>query len=109
VLLLNLLGNAWKFTAGVSPARIRFGKVHVDGRQAYCVRDNGAGFDQQYAGQLFRPFERLHTAEEFPGTGIGLATVRRIVGRFGGECWAEGEVGKGAAVCFTLPEAPRDA
>ena len=104
ILLRNLLGNAWKFTAGTSQAHIRFGTVVTDGRVAFCVRDNGAGFDQRYAGQLFRPFERLHAVEEYPGTGIGLATVRRIVGRFGGACWAEGEVGKGAALYFTLPD-----
>ena len=104
ILLRNLLGNAWKFSAGASQAHVRFDTVVTDGRAAFCVRDNGAGFDQKYAGQLFRAFERLHTVEEFPGTGIGLATVRRIVDRFGGECWAEGEVGRGAAVFFTLPE-----
>jgi light-regulated signal transduction histidine kinase (bacteriophytochrome) len=103
VLLQNLLGNAWKFSAGESPARISFGRADVDGRSVYRVSDNGVGFEQKYAGCLFRAFERLHAPGEFPGTGIGLATVGRIVSRFGGECWAEGEVGRGASIFFTLP------
>ena len=108
VLLQNLLGNAWKFSAGESLARISFGVVTAEGRRAYCVSDNGVGFEQQYVGRLFRPFERLHASNEFPGAGIGLATVRRVVARFGGECWAEGEVGVGAAVFFTLPVGAED-
>ena len=108
ILLQNLLGNAWKFSAGESPARICFGVVTAEGRRAFRVSDNGVGFEQQYAGRLFRPFERLHASDEFPGTGIGLATVRRVVVRFNGECWAEGEVGKGATFSFSLPARDRD-
>jgi signal transduction histidine kinase len=104
IVVQNLLGNAWKFSAGESPARISFGAQRVDGRRVYCVRDNGVGFDPQYSGKLFTPFERLHTAEEFPGTGIGLATVRRAVTRLGGRCWADSEPGCGAQAYFTLGE-----
>lgn len=104
VLFDNLLGNAWKFTARVEEPRIAFGVQEHDGSGVFFVRDNGAGFDMTYAGKLFRPFQRLHTEKEFPGTGIGLATVRRIVERHGGRVWAEGAPGKGAAVFFTLPE-----
>jgi len=101
--LENLLGNAWKFTAHTEAAAIRFSAEARDGETAFAVRDNGAGFDMAYAGKLFAPFQRLHTATEFPGTGIGLATVRRIVDRHGGRVWAEGKVGKGAAIFWTLP------
>ncbi|MGE0082073.1 MAG: PAS domain S-box protein, partial [Thiohalomonadaceae bacterium] len=101
VVLENLFGNAWKFTAGRSPARIGFACEQRDGRTVYVVRDNGAGFDMQYAGKLFRPFERLH-GREYPGTGIGLATVQRIVQRHGGEVWAESREGEGASFYFTL-------
>ena len=76
----------------------------MDGTRIYHVRDNGVGFDPAYAGKLFTPFERLHTAEEFPGTGIGLATVRRAVTRLGGHCWATGELNGGAQVHFSLGE-----
>jgi len=99
LVLQNLIANAWKFTAGREPARIAFG-IGEDG--AYYVRDNGAGFDMAYAGHLFAPFHRLHGAAEFPGTGIGLATVDRIVRRHAGRVWADGEVGKGATFHFTL-------
>jgi PAS domain S-box-containing protein len=98
----NLLGNAWKFTAKQKSARIEFGAQLQDGGTVYVVRDNGAGFDMAFAEKLFLPFQRLHTAEEFPGIGIGLATVKRIVHRHGGKIWAEGAVGKGAAFYFTL-------
>ncbi|HEY1692848.1 MAG TPA: ATP-binding protein [Polyangiaceae bacterium] len=101
-LLENLLGNAWKFTARNAGARITVG-VATDGpTPVYFVRDNGAGFDMAYADKLFAPFQRLHAQSEFAGTGIGLATVHRIVSRHGGRIWAEGAVGKGATFRFTL-------
>ena len=109
-LMENLIGNAWKFTRGREPARIEFGWEESGGKRVYYVRDNGAGFDMTYADKLFRPFQRLHTASEFEGTGIGLATVRRVVERHGGRVWAEGAVGEGAVIRFTLgpeDEAPR--
>ncbi|MDA8241336.1 MAG: MEDS domain-containing protein [Nitrospiraceae bacterium] len=102
VLLQNLLGNAWKFTGKVAEARLEFGVNQIDGEKAYFVRDNGAGFDMAFAGKLFRPFQRLHDTVDFSGTGIGLATVQRIVHRHGGRIWAEGEVGKGTTFYFTL-------
>lgn len=104
VVLENLLGNAWKFTAPRLQARIELGSVEHEGRTAYFVRDNGAGFDMAYANKLFAPFQRLHSAADFPGMGIGLATVARIVRKHGGEVWAEGAVDKGAAFYFTLRE-----
>ncbi len=102
VLLGNLLDNAWKFTAGRDPAHILVGSLQADGETAFFVRDDGAGFDPAYAGKLFQPFQRLHAAEDYPGTGIGLASVRRIVSRLGGRCWAEGAVDGGATFFFTL-------
>jgi PAS domain S-box-containing protein len=103
-LLGNVLGNAWKFTGKTAHARVELGIVKAGwGEPAFFVRDNGAGFDEEYAGKLFRPFARLHSAEEFPGTGIGLATAQRIVHRHGGRVWAEGTVGGGATFYFTLP------
>lgn len=104
VLLHNLLANAWKFTSRTEGARIELGVERRDGEIAYTVRDNGAGFDMRYAEQLFAPFQRLHSVDEFPGTGVGLATVRRIVQRHAGRVWAEGEVGRGATFHFTLGE-----
>jgi PAS domain S-box-containing protein len=98
-----LLENAWKFTAGRADATIEFAALHVDGAPLACyVRDNGAGFDPAYADKLFEPFQRLHAAGEFPGTGIGLASVQRIIDRHGGRVWAEGAVGCGATFYFTL-------
>jgi PAS domain S-box-containing protein len=99
----NLLANAWKFTSKAPHARIEFGAAEKDGASAFFVRDNGAGFDMAFANKLFLPFQRLHTAEEFPGSGIGLATVQRIVHRHGGRIWAEGVVDRGASFHFTLP------
>jgi light-regulated signal transduction histidine kinase (bacteriophytochrome) len=98
----NLLGNAWKVTAHRNPARIEFGADRKDGETVYFVRDNGAGFDMALTNRLFTAFQRLHTESEFPGIGIGLATVQRIIHRHGGRIWAEGEIGKGAAFYFTL-------
>jgi PAS domain S-box-containing protein len=102
IVLENLMGNAWKFTAGRAPTRIEFGCCRHDDQTAYFIRDNGAGFDMAHADQLFRAFQRLHDAEQFPGTGIGLATVQRIVHKHGGRVWATAEVGKGATFYFTL-------
>lgn len=102
----NLLNNAWKFTKKTERARIEFGETEAEkGEKAYFVKDNGAGFDMAYAGKLFQPFQRLHSSSEFPGTGIGLSTVLRIIERHGGRIWAEGKEGKGAAFYFTLAAA----
>jgi PAS domain S-box-containing protein len=98
----NLLGNAWKFTSKRADARIEFGRRLSAGRPVYFVRDNGAGFDPSYVHKLFGAFQRLHATSEFDGSGIGLATVQRIVRRHGGRVWAEGEVGRGATFHFTL-------
>ncbi len=107
-LLENLLDNAWKYTSHRDDATIEFGaRCDANGRVSYFIRDNGAGFDMRYADKLFTPFQRLHAEKEFPGNGIGLATVRRIVRLHGGEVWAEAAPGQGATFFFTLlPEAP---
>jgi two-component system, sensor histidine kinase and response regulator len=102
IALANLLENAWKFTGREPTARIEFGMTNIAGEPAYFVRDNGTGFDMTYVDRLFGPFQRLHLASEFPGSGIGLATVRRIIHRMGGRVWAEGLVGQGATFSFTL-------
>ena len=106
IVLENLLGNAWKFTARAPERRISFGTDQRDGAAVYFVRDNGAGFDMAYVDRLFSPFQRLHSDAEFSGTGIGLATVRRIIRRHGGRVWAEGAVGQGATIFFTLGPKP---
>jgi light-regulated signal transduction histidine kinase (bacteriophytochrome) len=101
--LENLLENAWKFTAGRKQATIAFATIAVDDAPLCCyVRDNGAGFDPAYADKLFQPFQRLHASSEYPGTGTGLASVQRIIDRHGGRTWAEGAVGRGATIYFTL-------
>jgi light-regulated signal transduction histidine kinase (bacteriophytochrome) len=100
----NLLGNAFKFTRKTAEAEIEFGSVILDGRRVLFVRDNGAGFSMRFAGKLFGPFQRLHSVTEYLGTGIGLATVHRILFRHGGTIWPEAEPGKGATFYFTLPE-----
>ena len=102
VLLENLIGNAWKFTKNTRPARIEFGSITDDEKNTFFIKDNGAGFDMAFKDKLFGAFQRLHDAVEFPGTGIGLATVQRIINRHGGSIHAEGEVGKGATFYFTL-------
>jgi len=102
VVLQNLLENAWKFTARQKQAVIEFGQDMSDKRRPYFVKDNGAGFDMAFVNKLFGPFQRLHSAEEFPGTGIGLASVSRIVQRHGGRVWARAEIGRGATFYFTL-------
>jgi signal transduction histidine kinase len=100
--LANLLGNAWKFTARLPRAQIRFGSEQHAGTTVYYVQDNGAGFNQAYADRLFTPFQRLHHAREFPGAGIGLSTVQRIIQRHDGAVWARSEEGRGATFYFTL-------
>jgi PAS domain S-box-containing protein len=104
IALTNLLDNAVKFTAHSPRARVEFGQTVYEGKPAFFVRDNGAGFDMAFAGMLFEPFQRLHKHSEFPGTGIGLATVQRVIHRHGGDIWAEGGVGAGATIYFTLGE-----
>ena len=105
IVLENLMGNAWKFTREVN-ARIEVGRS-TDGGSTFFVRDNGAGFDPTYAQGLFAPFQRLHNDSDFPGTGVGLATVQRIVHRHGGKIWAQAAVNEGATFFFSLPAPPR--
>ena len=105
IALENLIGNAWKFTGKTADASISFGAETDHGEPGYFVRDNGAGFDMIYADKIFEAFQRLHKDDEFPGTGIGLANVMRVVGKHGGRVWAEGKVGEGACFHFTLTPA----
>jgi PAS domain S-box-containing protein len=102
LVLGNLIGNAWKFSSKIAEPRIEIGNIEHNDKQTYFVRDNGVGFDMTYAGKLFKPFQRLHQASEFPGTGIGLATVQPIIHRHGGEVWVESKVGEGATFFFTV-------
>lgn len=108
VVLRNLLANAMKYTARKAEARIRFGTELNDGERCFCVNDNGAGFDMAHAEKLFQPFQRLHRADEFPGLGVGLATVQRIVHRHGGRIWASATPREGASFRFTLPAVERE-
>ena len=103
VVLENLLRNAWKYSSRKDPARIEFGCLDEGEERIYFVRDNGAGFDNAHVDRLFRPFQRLHSQAEFPGTGVGLATVHRIIARHGGRVWATGSLDQGAEFSFTLP------
>lgn len=103
VVLENLLDNAWKYTGKKEQTHIEFGRMETPDGPAFFIRDNGAGFDMQYASKLFGAFQRLHTAAEFPGTGVGLATVQRIIHKHGGSVWATGAPGSGATFSFTLP------
>lgn len=102
IVLQNLLGNAYKYTAKRQDATIDMGSLKSDGQVVYFVRDDGTGFDMKYAHKLFRPFQRLHDSTEFSGNGIGLATVQRVVNRHGGQVWAEAEMDKGTTIFFTL-------
>jgi signal transduction histidine kinase len=102
IVIQNLIRNAWKFTAAKAEARIEFGCIKQDPIPCYYVRDNGVGFDMAYAHKLFQPFQRLHSASDFPGSGIGLAMVRRILSRHDGKIWAQSEVGQGTTFYFTL-------
>jgi light-regulated signal transduction histidine kinase (bacteriophytochrome) len=104
IVMENLIRNAWKYSSRKIPAHIEFG-CRTEGEETiFFVRDNGAGFDSAYADRLFHPFQRLHSQAEFPGTGVGLATVQRIISRHGGRVWATGSVNHGAEFCFTLPQ-----
>ena len=109
VVLENLIGNAWKYTSKRNPARIEFGFREAANEVTFFVEDNGVGFNPNYADRLFRPFQRLHSHVDFPGTGVGLATVQRIVARHGGRVWAEGSVDRGAKFSFSLPYKPPEA
>ncbi|MDO9040469.1 MAG: ATP-binding protein, partial [Bacteroidota bacterium] len=102
IVLENLIRNAWKFTSKHATAQIEFGEQKQDEKTVYFVRDDGAGFDMNYAEKIFGAFQRLHTVAEFQGTGIGLATVQRIIHRHGGKVWAEGKVENGAIIYFII-------
>ncbi|MFP4207933.1 MAG: sensor histidine kinase [Wenzhouxiangella sp.] len=104
----NLVDNAWKYSAGAHPARISFSQTTLAGQPAFVIRDNGAGFDQRHADKLFQPFQRLHRQDEFPGIGIGLATVQRVIHRHGGQIQGSGKIDQGAEFRFTLGQSPCD-
>ena len=106
VVLENLIGNAWKYSSKRNPAKIQFGFHEAADEVIFFVQDNGVGFSANYADRLFRPFQRLHSHVDFPGTGVGLATVQRIVTRHGGRVWAEATVDQGAKFSFSLPYKP---
>jgi light-regulated signal transduction histidine kinase (bacteriophytochrome) len=105
-MLTNLIANAWKFTSKTAEAHIEIGQKNSGSMATLYIRDNGAGFNMAYEQKLFKPFQRLHGTEEFEGTGIGLATVARIIERHGGRIWAESKVQQGAIFYFTLPTMP---
>jgi light-regulated signal transduction histidine kinase (bacteriophytochrome) len=98
------MDNAWKFTSKTTDASIEFGSIEKDGETLFYVKDNGAGFNMEYSDKLFTPFQRLHPSDDFEGSGIGLATVQRIISRHGGKVWAESTVGEGSIFYFTIPE-----
>ncbi len=106
--LENLLDNTWKFTGKTAKARIEFGAFENSSEKVFYIRDNGAGFPGQQASRLFTPFSRLHSEKEFPGTGVGLSIVCRVIKRHGGKIWAEGEISRGAAFFFTFPLVDND-
>jgi light-regulated signal transduction histidine kinase (bacteriophytochrome) len=106
VVMANLLSNAWKYTSKTDIPEIRFSCTSENGTTVYEVHDNGVGFDMKYAGKLFEVFQRLHGKDDFEGTGVGLATVKRAINRHNGSIWTRGEPGKGASFFFTLPEEP---
>jgi light-regulated signal transduction histidine kinase (bacteriophytochrome) len=103
IVLENALGNAWKYTRTTPEPTIEFGRMGEGAGATYFVRDNGCGFDMNYVHKLFGAFQRLHASEEYPGTGIGLACIRRVVQRHGGKTWIEGEIDRGTTLYFTLP------
>lgn len=109
VAITNLLGNAWKYTGRRKQALVSFGREQRDDQTVFCVRDNGAGFDMTYASKLFTPFQRLHSVREFPGSGVGLACVARVVHKHGGRIWADARTGEGAAFFFTIAPKPASA
>jgi light-regulated signal transduction histidine kinase (bacteriophytochrome) len=108
IMLQNLIANAWKYSSKKTSTEITLGKQESNNGTVFYVRDNGAGFDMRYVNKLFGAFQRLHGSDEFEGTGIGLATVQRIVARHGGKVWAESEEGKGATFYVQLPEVSAD-
>ena len=102
IMLENLLNNAWKFTSKKDETIIEFGIIKGEEKDIYYIKDNGVGFDMEYVDKLFTPFQRLHSEEEFSGTGVGLANVKRIINMHGGKIWAEGKVGEGATFYFVI-------